>query len=197
MVKQSRPLVSVDPKAYLLASAALLLFPFIWISSWLLAVFIHELGHYLAVILCRRKIPNVRIGITGVLMESDRLTPIESVLCSLSGPTASALLIIMHRSFPRLAICGFLQAIYNLLPICPLDGGQTLKAITTCLFGDHNAAKIIAVTEYLLMITLFLCCIYITVVLKLGFVPITLFLIFLIKHQKIKIPCKAWLHRVQ
>lgn len=197
MLKWNRIVIFVDPKVYLIVSVALLLLPFLWVSSWILAVFIHELGHYFAVILCRRNIAGVRIGISGVLMESDMLRPIESVFCSLSGPAASAILILLHGYFPRLAICGFLQTIYNLLPLCPLDGGQALKTIVSCAFGERFASKIILVIEWLIIVVLFFLCVYMTIVLKLGFIPVVGLALFLLKYEKIKIPCKPWRHKVQ
>lgn len=197
MEKWNRSIISVDPKIYLITSVALLAFSFRWVYSWMFAVFIHELGHYLAVVFCRRNILSVRIGLTGVLMESDILKPMESVLCSLAGPMASAVLVLFHGCFPRLAICGFFQAIYNLLPLTQLDGGQVLKTIASCVFGEMCAIKIISVIEWLLLSALFVLCFYMTVVFNVGLFPLVFFILFLMKYQKIKIPCKAWRHRVQ
>lgn len=130
-------------------------------------------------------------------METDALTTLESVLCSFAGPAASGILILLHGFFPQLAICGFLQGIYNLLPIYPLDGGQILRTIMLSLFDIRFADKIISVVEWTLLILSFMISIYASVILKLGLVPITLWILFLVKYQKIKIPCKAWRHRVQ
>ena len=48
-----RDKISVSPGVYFLLPAAALLLPLRWVLAWVLAVAVHELGHYLALKLCR------------------------------------------------------------------------------------------------------------------------------------------------
>ena len=197
MEKNRKFRISIDPQVYLLISAAVLLLPCSWVCGWFTAVWIHELGHYLAVWSCRKKIYIIHIGLGGVLMASDDLSTWESLICSLAGPAAGFLVIPLHRTFPIVAICAFAQSVYNLLPIYPLDGGRVLKILLESIFEPITANRIQRIIECLLLLLIFFTGLYIAIVLHGGIIPLVLACIFLIRHSKIKIPCKARLHKVQ
>ncbi len=62
-------------------------------------------------------------------MRADGMSSGKSVICILSGPMGSLLLFLFVRWIPRIAFCGLLQGIYNLLPIYPLDGGRVVRCM--------------------------------------------------------------------
>ena len=51
------------------------------------------------------------------------------LVCVLAGPAASLLLLLLVRPFPRLALCGFVQGVYNLLPLGRLDGARAVACL--------------------------------------------------------------------
>ena len=118
--------VTVSPYFYLFLPAAFLLLPLRWIFAWSLAVAVHELGHYLALRLCRVPVQGMEITPFGVRMHTGSLTDREAMVCSFSGPLFGFLLTAFSRFLPYTALCAFLQALFNLLPIYPLDGGRVL-----------------------------------------------------------------------
>lgn len=61
------------------------------------------------------------------------MSPGRELLCVLAGPAVSFSLLALARFFPRIAICGLVQGIYNLLPIYPLDGGKALRCMVSLL----------------------------------------------------------------
>ena len=62
----------------------------------------------------------------------------REVVCILAGPLGGLSLLLLCRRFPRVAICGMLQSVYNVLPIYPLDGGRALRGILGRLPGENG-----------------------------------------------------------
>lgn len=115
---------------FLIVTAFMLLtLPLGWVAGWFIAATVHELFHYFAVLLCGGRVDTVCISVGGAVMEGSLLTNPQKALCSLAGPLGGLLLCLLSRHFPYLSICAFFQSLYNLLPVYPLDGGQTLNAV--------------------------------------------------------------------
>ena len=130
--------ITVSPYFYLILPAAFLLLPLRWVLAWTLAVTVHEMGHYLALGLCRVPIQALEIAPFGIRMHTGRLTNREALLCALAGPMAGLLLITLSRFLPYTALCAFLQTIFNLLPVYPLDGGRALRAMLSLLTNRES-----------------------------------------------------------
>ncbi len=121
--------VSVKSAMYIVLPAAMLLLPLRWVLAWLLAVTVHEFGHFMALKLCRVPVYAIEIAPTGVKMTTGELRGREALLCALAGPIFGLSLTLFAKFIPCTAFCGFLQGMFNLLPIYPLDGGRALRAI--------------------------------------------------------------------
>lgn len=123
--------INVSPGACILAAFLLLTVPLKWLlAAWFAAVF-HELCHIAAIYACGGTVCEIKVGTGGAVMETGPMTAGMELLCALAGPLGSLLLALLLRRVPELAICGFIQGIYNLLPLYPLDGGRALR----CLFS--------------------------------------------------------------
>ena len=121
--------MSVDALTYLLCALAILMVPLNWLAAFLLAAGIHELGHICAVYSLGGKINNIKISISGAIIETGLMPVWKNLLSSAAGPAASLLLVLFISRFPRVAVCGLCHGFYNLLPVYPLDGGRILNEI--------------------------------------------------------------------
>ena len=159
-----REKITVSPAIYVLLPLGILLLPIRWVLAWILAVAVHEFGHYIALRLCHIPIYALVITPNGVRMETGLLQGSQALLCALAGPIFGLSLILFARFLPCTAFCGWLQAMFNLLPIYPLDGGRALRAI----FSERLAKCV----EWAVLLLLGAVCLYFGLVLRLGFVPI-------------------------
>ena len=128
--------IRIDYGFFIFAAALLLIIPIRWIFAAFLAALAHELGHYLAVRLMGGEVSGGDLSWRGARMEMFPMSPGRELVCILAGPAASFSLLVLARFFPRIAICGLIQGIYNLLPIYSLDGGKALRCVVS-LLGEY------------------------------------------------------------
>lgn len=133
--------IYVTPEAYLTLAVVLLVLPFNWIVPWFAAAAVHELLHCLTVILTGGKIHGIRVDKHGAQITTSPLSNGQTILCALSGPAGGMLLTLFSHWYPRLAVCGFVQAAFNLLPIRPLDGWQALHGFTMIFLSEAAGDK--------------------------------------------------------
>lgn len=125
--------ITISPAACILAALTILLLPLRWMCAAFLAAAFHEFCHILALHLCGGRIQCITIGNRGAVIHSYRMRTWKEVICILAGPLGSLLLVLFARWVPRVAICAFFHAIYNLLPIYPLDGGRAIRCISSAM----------------------------------------------------------------
>lgn len=188
--KRSNIYISVKPEYYILFAFSLLLIPFKWIFAWMIASIFHELCHYVALRLCGCRLFRIQVGVNGTVMDADLFGNTKEILCALSGPVGSFMLILTGRLFPRLAVCGFFQCTYNLIPIYPMDGGRALRSFLHKLLSEQRSLQIEKWIENIVLILYLLLGLYASLCLKLGFIPIIFAVILIMKNKKGKCTCK-------
>ena len=181
-VKQSWMLDKQSVGSLLGLALIIILLPLRWIVAAVIAAVIHELGHYCAVRITGGSLYRLKCSMSGAVMEASGLTEKSELICLLAGPLAGLLTLLTIRIFPTLALCGFIQSLYNLLPIYPLDGGKILHRLILMLGGTDRSFRAI---EHSFLLTLLILCVYIRI--RYG---ISLFIIMAVVLLR-KTPCKA------
>lgn len=139
MIRHSRIEFFLSPAVYIWAAVLLLLLPVNFLLSIISAAAIHECCHLAALRMCRVSVYRIEIHAGGARIIAGQAAPFQDAVCALAGPIGSFLCLLPIRQFPLFALCGFLQGLYNLLPIYPLDGGRVLRCIVRFLlpaYGD-------------------------------------------------------------
>ena len=121
---------------------AVLILPLQWIFAIVLAALFHELCHYLAIRCCGGKILGAAAGINGARLQVSGLSQGQELICALAGPIGGLVLLFGIRWFPRIAICGVCQSMFNLLPVYPLDGGRALQCGMELILPIHQAERV-------------------------------------------------------
>ena len=197
MTHRNQITVSVQPETGIIFSLIILLIPLKWVFAWFFATLFHEACHVLMIVLCGKCIRQVDVSVGGMILRSETLSPFQNILCSLAGPAGGFFLVFFACWFPRIAICGFLQSVYNLLPIYPLDGSHVLYAFCRMMLTDAVAKKLAFFADWFVTLLLTVCSIYLAVACKIGILPLAFGVMLLIRKVKIKIPFKEAFHRVQ
>lgn len=134
-----KTIVKLEPELCWLLSILLLTVPVRWLFGWFLAVIIHELGHYIALTAFGIPVPAITFGPRGAVMQIRELSRTETVICAASGPAAGLMLLLLSRWVPIVSVFGFLQSIYNLLPVPGNDGDRILWGVCHLLFSGEKA----------------------------------------------------------
>ncbi|MDR0445856.1 MAG: site-2 protease family protein [Oscillospiraceae bacterium] len=148
MIRITPPALRVTPAAALLPAIIFILGAWELALLCAVAVLIHELGHYAALRLCGGTAGEIRICLTGVAMEYDNLSYGGEIITAMAGPVASLVLALISSLFGRifgvdsayrLAGLSLIFAVFNMLPVFPLDGGRAVFAAVAYLFGIDAA----------------------------------------------------------
>lgn len=195
--RQGAPVLNFTPQCLLGIAMGILLLPIPWILAWCIVVFLHEMGHFLALMALKVKVYSVSVSLGGVKMQTETMSYKREILCSLAGPIGSMLPLLTASVFPRMAICGLLLSMYNFLPIYPMDGGRAMKALLLCGFRGVKAGKLYNGFENIAVFAVIALCMYIGVRISAGLHACLIALLLLIRSGKIKTPCKQAPKQVQ
>lgn len=137
------------------------------IYAWImLFAFIHELGHMTAGILLKLKPKSLNLMPFGISITFEaygykKLIEVKKILIAASGPLTNLVICIitalMHldEQIKELIIySNILIAIFNLIPLYPLDGGRILKGIIRLKYKEIEADRIVNNISNMVMIVL-------------------------------------------
>ncbi len=187
----------IKPDYFLALALALLILPLKWVLAWIAASGFHELCHYLAIQMCGCKTFRIQISIKGVEMEAEFTDSIKELICALAGPVGGFLLILTGKWFPRFAICGFFQSIYNLIPIYPMDGGRAVHCILQYFVPAPYNEKLEKWIVDMTMLVFLLLGLYASFYLKIGIMPLFFAIVLILKNKQGKCTCKEVLFGVK
>ena len=114
---------------FIYVALLIVIMPLKLVLAWLVAAGLHELFHYIPLRIFRAHVLRLTLGYNGAVMHTEGMLPWQELICTLSGPAAGVILLLLSGWFPLLAACGLIQSIYNMLPFYPLDGGRAIRLL--------------------------------------------------------------------
>ena len=126
--------------------------------------FLHELGHIIAGIMLKMKLEKIEILPCGFSssfkanlvdykhkIKNANLLTLKNLIIALAGPIVSIIMVIIftYIDIPYVTnqetiYSNLLIAIFNLMPLYPLDGGRIIKGILHIEFGKEKSESIVS-----------------------------------------------------
>ena len=175
--------IRFEPGFYILLCIMILLVPIKWLASWFLAVLVHELFHYVAILILKYNISYVCFSLTGVYMGTGDMTTAHELVVSFAGPMGSVLLVLFSKYMPMVSVCALLQSVYNLIPVYPFDGGRILRNLIILILRNKNVDRVVVLVEKVVLSVLVVVSVSITVKYSLGLFPFVLLIPIFLKRD--------------
>lgn len=183
-------MIRFQPSALILMAALILLLPLDWLLAAVFAAAVHEVGHMVAIKAFGRHPVSISVGMLGATIHTGPLSNRAEFLCASAGPVASLMLLFLCRVFPKLALCGLMQGLFNLIPLHPLDGGRMLYCLLRRC-SPRRAEKKFCIMQRLILYGFLVFSLIIGIRAKSGFMPFLFCITVLSRLLLSKIPCKS------
>lgn len=162
------PKIAVTPSFLIMIALLLLMLPMPWTVSFLIASLVHEIGHVIALRLLGITILGVSIDHGGANIRTEPITSAQEVITALAGPLSGISLLMVSGTYPRIAFCGCVQGLINLIPIYPSDGGRILNAAVLALLPDKLAVYAMHIVKAMILISMGIVSAWLCFNLKMG-----------------------------
>lgn len=143
--------LSLHPLFVIVMLASVITGRFFELLTLFVIVFIHELGHASAAIAMGFKVRSIQMlpfGGVAVIEDDGRMNAFRELVIALAGPLQNVIMIGIawicqaagwgDSSFLSYVIQGnLIIALFNLLPVLPLDGGKVMQAIVSLMLPYH------------------------------------------------------------
>lgn len=123
------PDIELSFGACFVAAAGILILPLEWFLSTVAAAAIHEAGHLILLRIFEIPIHQIKISFMGAKIFTGPMSSVVELLCAAGGPLFSFLTVLLSQWFPLLGLTGFVQGLFNLIPIFPMDGGRICRSL--------------------------------------------------------------------
>lgn len=130
----------------------------------LTAAALHEAGHLLAMFLCKRAPCRIRFTVFGAEIAAENAAGSyrQDALIAVAGPAVNLLLwggtavylsaAVASAPAQMFLLSNALLAGFNLLPVEPLDGGQTLLSLLSLCFEREQAQQVVQIVSFIALI---------------------------------------------
>lgn len=137
-------------------------------SVSLLSIFLHEMGHIIALYLLRLPPRRVNFHLCGIEIVESRLYCGYSAQLAVaaSGPMMNILLGLILLLFSNTTFVAIMSAsnmvigVFNLLPLSRLDGGEILYCAMSVVLPENKCKKISRAVDVILVLMLFVMGVY-------------------------------------
>ena len=90
-------------------------------------------------------------------------------------------LLAISRWAPRVALCGAIHGLYNLIPIYPYDGGRAVTAALRAILPVHTVSTVCRIIKWMFCITVIIFSLWLFLIMRMGVSILLPGLILLIK----------------
>ncbi len=171
--------------------------------------FIHELGHIMAGIILKLKpktlsIMPFGIKITFETYEYKRLIEIKKIFIAIAGPVTNLIICIItaflhidSRTKEIITYSNILIALFNLIPLYPLDGGRILKALIGLKMEKMKADEITnKISNILIVIITAMSSIIILYLKNISILFVVIYLWIIVLNENKRYNMKKRIHKI-